>query len=182
MNSVYSVEGPPGQLVDWLRQPAPAQLRHSLVIGSRCNADLPFLGDYIASLLNEEIPEGQRRWHAFSPQDLWHLAGDPSHRETILKQGTPDPHDGPPDSDIDRIARLLARIGGSILEGQYSLDATNHLPNTFRVCLCSKDHSCPEPCDILINPENHGTRRSLATAIATAFVQWKDAHPLPQRA
>lgn len=178
MNSMYSVNGPPSQLVDWLHKPTRAQLRHSIVIGSRCNADLPTIGDHIANSLNEQAPKDQRQWHSFCMTDLWRFAGNPAYRETILENLPPDRHDGPPDSDIDRIARRLARVGGAILEGQYSLDATDHLDNTFRVCLCSKEHRCPEECNILLNPENYESRRSLASTIASAFISWEPNHPV----
>lgn len=180
MNSLYSDDGPPVQLSDWLHKPTRSQLRHSIVIGSRCNADLPTIGDHLAEALNEQAPKDQRQWHPFCMHELWHFAGDPTHRETILESLPPDRHEGPPDSDIDRIARRLARVGGAILEGQYSLDASTQLENTFRVCLCNKNHPCPEECHILINPEDHANRRSLSDAIATAFLQWEPAHPVSQ--
>jgi len=178
MNTMYSVDGPPSQLVDWLHKSARAQLRHSIVIGSRCNADLPFIGEHLAIALNEQAPADQRQWQAFSHRDLWQFAGDPAHRKAILEDLPPDRHAGPPDCDIDRIARRLARVGGAILEGQYSLDATTQLENTFRICLCAKNHRCPEHCNVLINPEDHENRRSLAAAIATAFLQWEPVHPI----
>lgn len=178
MNSLYSAKGPPSRLADWLHKPTRAQLRHSIVIGSRCNADLPSIGEHVAHALNEQAPKDQRQWHPFCMTDLWRLAGDPSHRETILENLPPDLHPGPPDSDIDRIARRLARVGGAVLEGQYSLDATTQLDNTFRVCLCSKDHRCPEECNVLLNPESYDSRRSLASAIAAAFLDWEPTHPV----
>ena len=178
MKSMYTVGGPRSPLVEWLQKPSGPTLRHSLVIGSRCNADLPLLGDLVAASLNELAPGDARPWQAFNIRDLWHFAGDPSYRRTILEDLPPDRHSGPPDSDIDRIARRLARIGGAILEGQYALDATTGLPNTFRVCLCSHDHDCPETCDILLNPDDLESREELATAITTAFHQWKPAHPV----
>lgn len=181
MKSLYSVDGPGTQLVDWLHKPSGRELRHSLVIGSRCSADLPVLGDQLADALNARLRPGTDRWQTFNIRDLWHLAGDPGHRTTILGNLPPDHHPGPPDSDIDRIARRLARLGGAILEGQYALDATEGLPNTFRVCLCSGLHHCPERCDILLKPEEFTTQSDLTQTIAAAFLKWRATHPVRNR-
>lgn len=61
----------------------------------------------------------------------------------ILNPAEPDPHPGPPDSDLDRVARRIARLGNAILEGQYSLDATTGLESTFRICLCGNHPQMP---------------------------------------
>ena len=178
MNSTFSAEGPVQGLVAWLDKPARSSLRHALVIGSRCGADLDSLGTKVAAELNTLAERDQRHWRSFCINELRHLAGDPARRETILGTLPPDLHPGPPDSDLDRIARRLARIGGAVLEGQYALDATAGLANTFRVCLCSSCHECPESCNLLLNPEDHPSRQSLADAIVAAFLQWEPAHPI----
>lgn len=177
MKSMYTVGGPGSGLVDWLRKPARGSLRHSIVLGSRCNADLPRLGAQLARTLNTATRSGASSWQAFSIHDLWHLAGDPEHRDLILGGLPPDRHPGPPDSDIDRIARRLARIGGAILEGQYALDATEGLANTFRVCLCSGGHRCPEHCDALLDISETGDKDELATVISSAFLNWRQSRP-----
>ncbi len=61
----------------------------------------------------------------------------------ILNPAEPDPHPGPPDSDLDRVARRIARLGNAILEGQYSLYATTGLESTFRICLCGNHPQMP---------------------------------------
>lgn len=179
MNAMFSIDGPPSQLVNWLHKPTRSQLRHAIAVGSRCCTDLPFIGSQIAQALNQQAPEDQRLWRAFEINELWHLAGDPAHRKAILEDHPCDYHPGPPDSDIDRITRRLARIGGAILEGQYALDATTQLDNTFRICLCNKFHDCPGECHLLLNPDEYNSRRNLATAIASAFLDWEPTHPIP---
>ena len=177
MKTLISVdESPAAWLVEWLRKPSFAQIRHSIVIGARCGANLQRIGTHVAEYLNENDPEARNHWHPFCLEDLRHFAGDPAYRDLILAGQTPDHHSGPPDSDIDRIARRLARLGGAVLEGQYSLDATNDLDNAFRICLCSHDPVCIAPCHMWLNPQRF-SRSSLISVIADSFLDWTSRNP-----
>ena len=177
MKTVLSVEEPPAAwLVDWLQKPSFAQIRHSIIIGAHCGADLQRIGTQVAKYLNENDPEALSHWHPFCMEDLRHFAGDPACRDLILAGQPPDRHLGPPDSDIDRIARRLARLGGAVLEGQYSLDAANDLENSFRICLCSPEPICFESCHMWLNPKRF-SRRSLISVIADSFLDWMSRNP-----
>lgn len=167
---------PPAWLVDWLKKPGDAQLRHSIVVGARCGTNLRRIGRQVAEQLNIIDPEARNYWHAFELEHLRHFAGAPDHRDLILAGTPPDPHPGIPDSDIDRIARRLARMGGAVLEGQYSLDATNDLGNTFRICLCSSNPTCLQPCHMWLNPQRF-SRESLISVIADSFLDWASRNP-----
>lgn len=177
MRTTVSVEPPPpAWLVDWLRKPSYAQLRHSIVVGARCGANLRRIGAQVAEQLNIIDPEARNFWKAFEVEHLRHFAGDPDHRDLILSGAPPEPHSGAPDSDLDRIARRLARMGGAVLEGQYSLDATDDLENTFRICLCNSNPTCLQPCHMWLNPQRF-SRESLITVIADSFLDWTSRHP-----
>ena len=177
MKLVVSVDAPPAAwLVDWLKKPSFAQTRCSIVIGAHCGANLQRIGAQVAEYLNENDPKSRNQWHPFSMEDLRHFAGDPAYRNLILAGHPPDRHAGPPDSDIDRIARRLARLGGAVLEGQYSLDATNDLDNAFRICLCSHEPACLDPCHMWLNPKRF-SRNSLISVIADSFLDWTSRNP-----
>lgn len=169
-------EAPAAWLVDWLKKPSFAQIRHSVIIGAQCGANLQRIGAQVAAHLNENDPEARNHWHPFCMEELRHFAGEPACRELILSGAPPDRHLGPPDSDIDRIARRLARLGGAVLEGQYSLDATNDLDNAFRICLCNEAPICFESCHMWLNPQRF-SRKSLISVIADSFLDWMSRNP-----
>jgi|GEM_PF-1195638 len=173
-----STPSPPGPawLAEWLARASEIPHQRSIVIGSKCCADLKSIGTEIAHYLNEFDDRADGHWHDFCHQDIYHLAGDPACREMILCGAEPDLHDGPPDSDLDRVARRIARLGGAILEGQYSLDATNDLDTAFRVCLCGNHPACLEPCHIWLNC-NTFSRESLVAVISDSFLDWASRRP-----
>ena len=177
MKTIVSIdESSSARLVEWLQKPSFAQIRHSIAIGARCGANLQRIGTQVADYLNETDPEARNHWRPFCMEDLRHFAGDPTCRNLILAGHQPDHHAGPPDSDIDRIARRLARLGGAVLEGQYSLDATNDLENAFRICLCSHVPVCVDPCHMWLNPKRF-SRKSLISVIADSFLDWTSRNP-----
>lgn len=167
---------PPSWVAEWLAQAADLPPQKSIVIGSKCSTDLKFIGAQVANYLNEFDHNAEGHWHEFSHNDLYRFAGDPACREMILNGAEPDPHSGPPDSDLDRVARRLARLGGAVLEGQYSLDATNDLDTAFRVCLCRHHPACVEPCHIWLNSSSF-TPESLVAVIADSFLDWTSRRP-----
>jgi hypothetical protein len=158
-------------LAEWIDRPAETPPHRSIVLGSKCAADLKSIGSQIAIYLNQFDEQAEGHWRAFTHRDLYEIAGNPTTREMILNPAEPDPHPGPPDSDLDRVARRIARLGNAILEGQYSLDATNELESTFRVCLCGNHPPCIEPCNMWLNPTTF-THGSLVSVIADSFLDW----------
>jgi hypothetical protein len=161
----------PAWLAEWLARATELSPQRSIVIGSRCCTDLKGIGIEIAHYLNEFDENAEGNWHEFSHTDLHHFAGDPACREMILSGAESDPHPGPPDSDLDRVARRVARLGGAVLEGRYSLDATTDLRSAFRVCLCGEHPTCIDPCDIWINSTSF-SREGLVAVIADSFLDW----------
>lgn len=161
----------PAWLAEWIDRPAEAPAHRSIVLGSKCATDLKSIGSQIAIYLNQFDEQAEGHWRAFTHEDLYKIAGNPATREMILNNAEPDPHPGPPDSDLDRVARRIARLGNAILEGQYSLDATTGLHETFRVCLCGHHPPCIEPCNMWLNPATF-TRGSLVSVIADSFLDW----------
>jgi hypothetical protein len=178
MNDSTSDAQDPAWLAEWLGRTTDLAPQRSIVIGSKCSADLKLIGTEVAHYLNEFDDQAEGHWHDFSHDDLYRLAGDPACREMILSGCELDPHSGPPDSDLDRVARRLARLGGAILEGQYSLDATNDLDTAFRVCLCGQHPACIEPCHIWLNPTTF-SREGLVAVIADSFLDWTARRPDP---
>lgn len=176
MNVNYDPVTSNEHLAAWMSRPAFAPNHHSLVIGSRCGANLDRLGSRVARYLNEHDPEPRNYWHPFTMDNLHRLAGDPFLRDLILAGPAVDHHPGPPDSHLDRVARRLAQLGGAVLEGEFSLDATNDLRDTFRICLCDHSPVCLDPCHLLVNPSVF-SRESLVSAIGDSFLDWTSRNP-----
>jgi hypothetical protein len=170
MNAISTLSSSPAGLVDWLDHPPVERPAHSVVVSAECCADIESIGGDIATYLNEFDESATGLWRSFSPKNLRQLAGDPSCRDLII-DGLPKDLDlGPPFSDLDRIIRRLGSLGGAILEGQASLDASHGLANTFQVCLCCTDHTDDES-HMWLNP-NRFTREGIVSVIADSFLDW----------
>ena len=158
-------------LVEWLDQAVSNPMEHSIVVGSKCPADIESIGAEVAGYLNEFDDAGAAHWRAFNTSDFRHLAGDPAYRDLIIDDLPDDPAFDEAASDLDRIIRHLGTLGGAVLEGQASLDAARGLTNTFHVCLCCTEHTDPENCHMWLNPERFA-RDSLVSVIADSFLDW----------
>ena len=164
-------QSPPAWLVDWLREAGAHAQCHSLVLSATCNADLHSLACAVATYLNEFDGLGGCQWRAFEVEELRQLAGDPTSRSLLLAGSDAVPERIPPFSDLDMIARRLARIGGVILEGQCGFDATTDIQETFHVCLCKEDHASHDQYHLWINPDLFATD-TLVTVISDSFLNW----------
>lgn len=156
---------------EWLKQRGSEQPLRSVVIGARCSTKLPRIGNQVANYLNEFDSEAEGHWHAFSAANLRHCAGDPACRDLILSSAPCELHPHTPGTDVDRIARCLARVGGAVLEGEFPPDATDPIESSFRVCLCEEDPLCIGPCHMWLNPGQF-SRESLVSIIADSFLDW----------
>jgi len=156
---------------EWLKHRSTEPPLRSIVIGAKCSAALPRIGAQVANYLNEFDSEAEGHWHAFSTDDLRHCAGDPACRELILSGAPTELHPVTSDSDIDRIARCLTRVGGAVLEGEFPVGADNNLDAAFRVCLCDQNPLCFGPCHMWLNPSEF-SRESLVSIVADSFLDW----------
>lgn len=166
----------PSWLAEWIAHAADLPPQGSIILGSKCCADLQFLGSHIATYLNEFDEHSGGHWAAFNHEDLRRIAGDPPCRDLLLSQAAPDPDPASPAPDIDRVALRIAELGGAILEGQYGLDATRNLPSAFRVCLCCQHPVCLHPCHIWLDPASFSPP-SLVAVIADSFLDWSSRRP-----
>lgn len=156
---------------DWLKNRRAQLPLRSIVIGAKCSADLHRISSQVANYLNEFDSDAEGHWHAFSADDLRQCAGDPACRDLILAGAPTELHPVTSESDIDRIARCLARIGGAVLEGQFTVGATDNPDAAFRVCLCAQDPLCFGPGHMWLNPTQF-SRESLVSVIADSFLDW----------
>jgi hypothetical protein len=156
---------------DWLKHRNSEVPLRSIVIGAKCSANLQRIGAQVANYLNEFDSEAEGHWRAFSADDLRHCAGDPTCRDLVLSGAPCELHPHSPDTDIERLARCLARVGGAVVEGEFALDEANGIDKAFRVCLCSEDPLCFGPCHMWLNPGQF-SRESLVSVIADSFLDW----------
>ncbi|NNC89536.1 MAG: hypothetical protein HKN82_13865 [Akkermansiaceae bacterium] len=171
MNATPDLTTNPRGFAEWLAEASSQAPRHSIVIASKCPADIVTVGGAIAGYLNEFDDSEGGAWRAFDATDLRHLAGDPECRTLLLDSLPKDPGLPDPCSDLDRIIRRLGLLGGAVLEGQASLDAAAGLRNTFQICLCCTEHADPEHCHMWLNPQRF-SRESLVAIIADSFLDW----------
>jgi len=174
-NSTHSPAGRPSWLVDWLSDASRQSQCHSIALSATCAADLHGIATAVADYLNEFDSQGGCQWRAFGAEDLRQFAGDPICRDLLLagnREADPQP---PPRTDLERITRRLARIGGVVLEGQCGSDATLDIPEVFHVCLCSTEHASHEAYHLWVNPSLFEPR-SLISVLSDSFLDWS-SHP-----
>lgn len=151
----------------WLKHRSSELPLRSIIIGAKCAASLRNIGSQVANYLNEFDSQAEGHWRGFSAADLKSFAEDPACRDLILAENSGDPSE----SDLARITRRLARVGGAVLEGPQSPDTTGSIDLAFRVCLCVEDPLCFGPCHMWLNPTAF-THESLVSIIADSFLDW----------
>lgn len=154
---------------EWIKRGETANPLRSIVIGSKCSANLQHIGLQVANYLNEFDSEAEGHWHAFTPEILQHCADDPTYRELLLSDA------GSTGSDLERVTSRIVSAGGAVLEGQDSLDPNLDLSCAFRVCLCERQPTCLAPCHMWLAPHQF-PRESLISIIADSFLDWNSRH------
>ena len=167
--------GPPPGLAEWLRVARTHNQCHSIALTASPSTDLHRIATAITNYLSEFDGKGSHQWRAFSLEELRTLADSAVCRDLILSEAKTLSHRSPPPSNLDRIYRRLARIGGVVLEGECGIEATSDITEVFHVCLCQDKHPAHQDYHLWINPELFAPK-SLATVIADSFLNWS-SHP-----
>lgn len=178
MSKITESQSPPAWLVDWMRDAGAHAQCHSLVLCASSGPNLHRLACAVSDYLNEFDGLGSCQWRAFDTEELRHLAGDPTCRRLLLAGAPPVPEGVPHDSDLNRTARRLARLGGVILEGQCGFEATLELPEAFHVCLSKGDHPRRDKHHLWLNPERFQPD-TLVSIIADSFLNWSSVTRSP---
>ncbi len=166
-----SVGAPPKWLVDWLHDAERREQKNSLLLDAECiGVDLHGVSCDVAGYLNEFDGSADCQWRAFEVEELRYLAGDPSCRK-LLSADSVSFEDRLPPSDLERIARRLASLGGVILEGDTDFDLTADLRHTFHVCLCCHGPRGEQVSHMWINPSRFSPE-TLGSIIADSFLNW----------
>lgn len=141
----------------------------SLAVATTCSCDVSRLGIEIRERLNARPLPHAGPAFAFDREAIRRLAGDPLWRRRILA-AMPDapPH---PCCDYEAMIRGVAALGGAILTGQSSLDATRGLDNVFRVMVSHCGDCLTDEPAMRLDPQRFSTE-SLVHVIADSFADW----------
>ena len=150
-------------LEEWLAQDT---WRGSLAVGTTCGCDVARLGQDIRDYLNANAVPGEGMLMAFDREDIRRLAGDPAWRRKILSAVAPEGG-----CDYERMIRAVASLGGAVLSGQCSMDATRGLDNVFRVMVSSGGLCRGDDPSMRLDPARF-SMESLVHVIGDSFADW----------
>ena len=176
---------PPHWLAEWIQNGHRQRCTHSLPLTTSLGTELAELACAVAEYLNEFAADHDNHWRAFDADLLKQLAADPACRNLVLSDANADRGRSivldQSQSDLERIAQRLVRLGGVILESSEPLGNAADDPQTFHICLSTDEPAQSQSCrfHIRVNPDRFSLR-ALVCVIADSFLNWT-SHPRSTR-
>jgi hypothetical protein len=143
----------------------------SLAVATTCSCDVSRLGTEIRDRLNAKPLPNAGLALAFDREAIRRLAGNSVWRKRILAalpEVEPQASFG---CDYETMIRGVAKLGGAILTGQSSLEATRGLDNVFRVMVSHCGDCLTDEPAMRLDPQRFSTE-SLVHVIADSFADW----------